>query len=188
MILRLPRHGDGPALVALYQHAFRRHGSTARSAIRQIRGEAVVAEIRGEIVGLGCIDRIADDDVRALHPLLAALEPSSRALLAPSLEVELPFRVEAPPGLTVAVGPDDWLLTALVVREGHRRQGIGTAIALARLALARESASPGAQVFVHCVAGAGSRGLYEKLDFVPLVTKDRHYPGGAGMTLLYRPL
>ena len=60
------------------------------------------------------------------------------------------------------------------------------AVLIIVLQLAANAGVP--QVFVHAVAGSGSRQLYERLGFTPLVRLAAHYRDGTGMTLLYREL
>jgi N-acetylglutamate synthase-like GNAT family acetyltransferase len=185
--IRLARHGDGPALLALYQACFTEHGATVRSGVHALyTQDLVVAEIDGDIVGLGAWAGLLDDGMGPeFRTWLSALLPDQRGMYA-SDDPDAPFRVEAPDDWVVIPAPGDRVFTALAVHPDHRRKGVGTSLALARLALAREAGVR--KVFVHCIAGSGSRELYEGLGFVPLVTKRQHYPGGRGMTLLVKPL
>lgn len=199
--IRRPRHGEGPQLQRLHRLAFRRYGASTGGAVRQLRQCTLVAELEGSLVGFGCWHRGVTrrslrpakrpvpwsrppwDASLALHTLLGSLEPTTRRLLdVPDHPVGLPLRVEAPPGLVVRARGADWVLTALAVHPEVRRRGVGTALARARIAAARRAGAH--RVFVHCVAGSGSRPLYEAIGFTPLVTVDDYYRGGLAMTLL----
>lgn len=173
---------------SLYRAAFgvRSPGRRLQPVFRY--DDSLVAAVADAIVGIGCTAP-ADRD---LDPLLACLEPSTRRILEPLGRHPVfpgeppPVVIEAPMGLQVARQPRDRLFTALAVDDRWRRRGIGRALAVGRLALAlRDGAT---QVFVHCVAGSGSRQLYESLGFVPLVRLAHHYGDGSGMTLLWRRL
>lgn len=185
-VYRRARPGDGPRLLDLYRQAFAHHGGTIRGGMAHLSGPTVVAEVDHRLVGFGCWHVVRDPATEPeLRTMLGNLDPVGRALLGGDTPVALPVRVEAPPGLVVELAAGDVVFTALAVVSALRRRGIGTGLARARLALAR--ASGAGQVFVHCVDGSGSRALYEALGFAPLVTTDRHYPDGSGMTLLYSP-
>jgi GNAT superfamily N-acetyltransferase len=181
--IRRPAAGDEGALETLYRSAFGRRGPPGRTLVFQ-RERAVVAVVGGRVVGFGCYEPAKPD----LDPQLAALDPESRRFLDPlrELEDDPAVRVEAPRGLLVARGRGDRVFTALAVDARYRRRGVGRLLAVARLQLALRDGVP--QVFVHCIDGSGSRGLYEKLGFVPLVHVTRHYRDGTGMSLLYRAL
>lgn len=185
-VYRRARAADQPRLLDLYRQAFTQHGGTLHGGMAQLSLPTVVAEVSHHLVGFGCWHVIRHpSEAPDLRTMLGSLDPVGRALLGGDSPVRLPVRVEAPPGLVVTLAPGDVVFTALAVVSALRRQGLGTGLARARLALARSTGA--GQVFVNCVDGSGSRALYERLGFVPLVTADRHYPDGSGMTLLYSP-
>ncbi len=149
--------------------------------------QTVVAEQGGALVGFGCwTDLHGPRGIGAqMRSWLSALLPAQRGMYATD-DPDAAFRIEAPEDWIVLPARGDRVFSALAVHPGHRRRGVGESLVLARLGLARRDEVR--KVFVHCVAGSGSRELYERLGFTPLVTKRRHYPGGRGMTLLVRPL
>lgn len=186
LTIRPVRRGDHDALIALHTQAFHARGANRHQAWTQIRQDTLVALHEGEPVGFGCWE-IAGKRRREpeLDDLLACLEPMTRAILAPASapDVPLPLRIEAPPEVHPVQRPRDTVFTALAVRPDHRRSGVGTALAKARIDRARRHRSH--SIFVHCVAGSGSRELYASLGFQPLVSKDAHYRDGTGMTLMW---
>ncbi|MEZ4320450.1 MAG: GNAT family N-acetyltransferase [Myxococcota bacterium] len=189
--VRRPRPGEGGALLRLFQACFAEHGSHPGHAAGALRGPTWVAALEDEPVGFGCMMALHGSREPELRRLLGCLSPDARALLEPLADpllaggaTEAPaVRVEAPAELRIELGARDVRFTALGVLPSHRRLGIGTLLARARLARAIERGAT--QVFVDCVAGSGSRELYERIGFTPLVTKARHYRGGAGMTLMH---
>jgi ribosomal protein S18 acetylase RimI-like enzyme len=143
--------------------------------------ETVVAELDGQVVGFGCMERAGPD----LDVQLRCLAPDVRAFLEPLAELDdANVVIEAAPGRIVTRQEGDVVLTAVAVDPRYRRRGIARALAVARLRLAARSGA--SQVFVHCVDGSGSRELYEQLGFEPLVRFRRHYSDGTGMALLVR--
>lgn len=171
-------------MTEIYREAFdqRSPGRSLRPFFR--RDRSLVAVQGNEIAGLLCID-LADE---SLDAALGCLDPLTRRFLAP-IEGALPagetaaVEIFAPPGLTVARGPRDLLITAIAVDIRYRRRGVARALAIAAVGGPARSR----QIFAHCVAGSGSRELFEALGFVPLVSFARYYEDGTGMTLLFRP-
>jgi GNAT superfamily N-acetyltransferase len=178
VIIRPPEHGEGTRLAELYRMAF--SGYTRRIPRPDASNLFLVAEYRGEIVGVGGLE--VGKPTHDLESLLRYLAPLVRAAFEP-LDDAPPVRVEAPLGYRPRGTPSDAFLTALAVEPTLRRQGIGTRLTRGRLHHALKRGAR--QAWVTCVAGSGSRELYETLGFTPLVTLQRRYRGGQGMTLLH---
>jgi GNAT superfamily N-acetyltransferase len=185
LLIRRPRQGEGARMSALYREAFGRRIPHRRlRPLFQVE-TSLVAVLEDQIVGLA-VTTPADP---SLDPMLGCLDPVDRRFLEP-LRAELGRRaaltVLAPAGLAPVRTPSDQVFEALAVDRRFRRRGVGQSLASVQLQLARREGAR--QVFVHCVAGSGSRELYEGLGMVPLVHFERHYGDGTAMTLLYASL
>lgn len=149
--------------------------------------DALVAVLDDEVLGFVTVGPVTPE----VSDLLGCLEPSTRAILGP-LGVPLgpddptPVRILAPRGLTVSLRVRSATINAIAVLPAHRRHGV--AHALVRAVVAEATDLRVAQLFVHSVAGSGSRELFERHGFVPLVELARFYPDGTGMTFLWRDL
>lgn len=187
IVIRAPRHGDGRQMAALYRAAFSDRLPGRDVWPRFGFDDSLVAALGDRIVGLGCFEDAKSD----LDPLLDCLAPLTRQLLDPLGRNPIPGEppalvIEAPVGVAPVRGPGDRVFSAVAVDRAFRRQGIGRALAIRRLERAVNDGV--SQVFVHAIDGSGSRELYERLGFTPLVRFALHYRDGAGMTLLYRRL
>lgn len=184
---RMARRGDAAALARLYRQAFRKY-ERFRGGINRLAGNTVVAELRGRVVGFGCWNVVQHPShEREIGDLLACLDPQMRRILQPEdAPVDLPLRIEAPEDFQPRIERGDWVFTALAVDPAHRNKGIGTALARYRMMLAARARAR--RIYLHALTGSGSRELYTRLGFVPLVAKDHHYPDGTGMTLMVREL
>lgn len=156
---------DGPTIVEIYRECLRQRMPVWSQ--QPIERQVNVAEHDGEVVGLGGFTVIDTVPYSGLAHLLAAMEPSMRGRLFPYGLKAYGINIEAPPELRITQQRGDWVFTALAVRPDARRRGIGTALALERLRAAREAGAT--KVFVQTLDAGGSRQLYEKLGFVPLV-------------------
>ena len=97
-------------------------------------------------MGLGCASVVRTRPNPGVAHLLAAMDPDQRDRLFHHGLKAYGITIEAPPGLQVTQQRGDWVFTALAVRDAGATK-----------------------VLVQTLDAGGSRQLYEKLGFVPLV-------------------
>ena len=182
---RLARRADARQLAKIYRQAFRRY-ERFRGGMNRLSRNTVVAERDGRVVGFGCWNVVRDPrSEREIQDLLACLDPQMRRILQPddaALDLPITLHTDTRPALERG----DWVFTALAVDPAYRGTGVGTALARHRMMLASRARAH--RIYLHALTGSGSRSLYERLGFTPLVSKDHHYPDGTGMTLMVRDL
>jgi ribosomal protein S18 acetylase RimI-like enzyme len=154
-MLRLAQEEDRLAIEGLYGAAFDALGGSGQVADL---ARTVIAEVDGQLVGLGCW-----------------APPTRTGGLAPHTV-----------GSRHRSRRGQWWLTALAVRPEWRRRGVGTALADARIELAALGGAD--VVFVSCVDGAGSLELYQRLGFRRVGSSRGAHLMGVGATHLVSPL
>ncbi len=180
----------------LYDQAFRTHSQLGHFNEREFdfayeltqKGN-FIARSDGRTIGFGIMDRCRGGSVRQLlevwrHTTLTSHERRYLSTLPADdleeIQIRRHPRRRGDPLWHLAY-PRSYVLTALAVQPQWRRQGVGAALAKARIRFAR---SLGAQaVFVHCLAGSGSERLYASLGFSPILELAPYYADHRGVFL-----